>query len=202
MTDIEPISVLTLGPILAGSPVAHVHPGLAVVASEAVPTPAGVVVDAVKTNSTIHARCGCTIIVILLTVSTRKSTWTCAGVGVDIIFADGSILAGVGETFIDVILTIFALKSWHTDALVITDLIQTGSSIDTWISSTIVSIQKTISALVSKRTLTCVASIGVDTCSSISAGSGGGTFINVNLTSGSLIAKRTGAGELSVVTIR
>ena len=56
MTDIEPVSVLTLGPVLARSPVAHVHPGLAVVASEAVPAPTGVVIDAIETDSTIE--CG------------------------------------------------------------------------------------------------------------------------------------------------
>ena len=80
MTHVETVSVLTRGSVPAGSPVTGIDPGLAVGPSEAVTAAASVVIDAVNADSTIHAGGGCAVIVILLTVPSRESTWTSAGV--------------------------------------------------------------------------------------------------------------------------
>lgn len=80
MTHVETLPVLTRGSVSAGPPVTGIDPGLAVGSSEAVTAAASVVIDSVNANSAIHAGGGCAVIVILLTVPSRESTWTSAGV--------------------------------------------------------------------------------------------------------------------------
>lgn len=78
VTHVKSVPVLTRGSIPARPPVTGIDTGLAVSSGEAVTAATSVVIYAVNANPSIHAGGGCAVIVILLTVPSRESTWTSA----------------------------------------------------------------------------------------------------------------------------
>ena len=81
MADVEALPVLTAGVVLARVPLAHVDPGLAVLAVELLRTAAGIVVDPVNTRPSVHTGGHGAVIVVLLAVPAREAAGAGAGVG-------------------------------------------------------------------------------------------------------------------------
>lgn len=98
-------------------------------------------------------------------------------------------------------MAVLAIEPCHADTAVVPHTIQACPPINTGVGQAIVSVEQAVSSFKSFLALASVAAIGVDAGCSVSAWHCGGAFIYVNLTSGPLVSKGAGAGELLVVSI-
>lgn len=170
---------------------------LATVAREAFRAVTGEGAAVVMADPTVVAGVGGAVVNVDLAVGATKPINTGAVIGIDTVSADPIVTARVGGTLVYISLAVLPTVAWHAYTSELSSPINTGALIHTRVAVTLVHIHLTPRPCVPLWTPTLVRPRSVHTLPlMLTRSSNSCTLINILLTGGACVARRTGAGSL------
>lgn len=162
---------------------------------------ARIVINSILAGSTIQTRKGGTVIHIIITVSSSKTSLALAYVGISEINTLGSISTRIGAAIINFLFTVKPrVTQWAATAVSTIRVVCASPSIEAWAISASHSTQLTVFTIEARWTGTGIAVFKIGAASTILAGVGI-TFVDFNLTVGTSVPRTARTSVASLASI-